>query len=257
MPAADLRRSSSHVRAGRVLVLVVAALAVAGCTIVTPGREDPSPERRTGSPARTASAPEASAASNEAGRELQRRPEILEDLKGAVSTVKQYWAAEFQQSGRTFTPVRRVYAYVPGDGTSCGGEPNVPGNAAYCRPNDDIGFDVRWTSQAYDALGDAFVYYLIGHEYAHAVQQRLGVAFSHTIEYELQADCYAGAYLGDQTRAGALTLEDGDIDELRNGLRAVADPEGTPWFDPQAHGTADQRIDYFARGFDESLSACP
>jgi uncharacterized protein len=251
MPAAVPRRGLR--RAFAACAVTVVAIVVAGCTVVAPARPSSSAPARS----RTVNAAEASAGSSEAGAELQRRPEILEDLKGAVTTVKSYWSAQFAQSGQTFRPVRRVYAYVPGDGTSCGGEPNVPNNAAYCRPDDTIGFDVRFTAQAYDQLGDAFVYYLIGHEYGHAIQARLGVAFAHTIGYELQADCFAGAYLGDQTRSGALTLEDGDIDELRNGLRAVGDPEGTPWFDPRAHGTAEQRIDYFARGFDGSLDDCP
>lgn len=241
-----------HLIAPAVVLLLAGTLA--GCSL--PGS---SPDGSSAPSATSAAAaPEATrAGSTAAGEELKRRPEIVRDLQGAVATVKAYWAAQFAASGRTFQPVRTVYAYVPGDGTTCAGEANVPGNAAYCRPDDQIAFDVQWTAQAYDALGDAFVYYLIGHEYAHAIQNRLGTSLDLTIEYELQADCYAGAYLGDQIRSGTLTLEDGDIGELRAGLRAVADPQGTPWFDPRAHGTAEQRISYFGRGFDRSLSACP
>ena len=241
-------------RAAPALVLLLTACA-------TPPVATPSaPAASSASSAPAAAGGDASAAARSttaAGAVLASRPEIVVDLRGAVDSVKKYWSARFAAQGRTFEPVRRVYAYVPGDGTSCAGEPNTPNNAAYCRPDDDIGFDVRWTAQVYDGLGDAFVYYLVGHEYAHAIQARLGTQLAHTIEYELQADCYAGAYLGDQIRAGVLTLENGDIEELRAGLRAVADPAGTPWFDPSAHGTAEQRISYFGRGFDRSLSACP
>lgn len=235
-----------------VLVISLLCLALAGC-----GSRTPSPPETTPSvtPA-PGTSPGSSPDLGSAGTSVENA-EIVEDLKGAIASAEQYWAAQFAADGGTFRPVRRVYAYTPGDGSTCGGHPNLPRNASYCRPNDDIAFDVGWTAQAYRSLGDAFVYYLLGHEYAHAIQARLGTALDYTIEYELQADCYAGAYLGDQIRAGVLTIEDGDIEELKAGLRAVADPEGTPWFDPRAHGTAEQRIRFFGRGFDDSVDACP
>lgn len=252
VPSAGRGRS----RSWPVLLLLLCA-ALAGCA----GQTGTSTSSTSSGPSAGTSAGRASGLdprqTTAAGAVLASRPDIAADLKGAVSTVKQFWSDEFARSGRRFQPVRTVYAYVPGDGSTCGGTPNVPNNASYCRPDDDIGFDVRWTAKVYDGLGDAFVYYLVGHEYAHAIQQRLGTSFDHTIEYELQADCYAGAYLAGEIRSRALTLEDGDIAELKAGLRAVADPENTPWFDPQAHGTAEERITYFGRGFDGSLRSCP
>ena len=238
MPAIVLGRPRRGVRAA-VAVLAVTCLTLAGCAndgdVPTGARE----------------------ASAGVGEASSPRSEITVDITGAVEAVEHYWTAEFAAIGGSFRPVRRVYAYTPNDGTTCGGEPNVPRNAVYCRPSDEIALDIQWAARAYRALGDAFVYYLIGHEYAHAVQRRLGTSLDFTIEYELQADCYAGASIGDQVRAGVLQLEDGDIEELRTGLRAVADPEGTPWFDPRAHGTAEQRIRFFGVGFDDSLEACP
>lgn len=241
--------------AGRALaVLGLIGVVTAGCTDpdnVLPDSPAPSTDVAAGQP---------SAPSPRDGRTTATEshvPEILQDLNDAVDAAEQYWAATFAAEGATFRPVRRVYAYVPGDGTTCGGRPNAPRNASYCRVDDTIAFDVRWTARAFEALGDAFVYYLIAHEYAHAVQARLANRFEYTIQLELQADCYAGANLGDQIRAGALQIEEGDIDELRRGLRAVGDPEGTPWFDQRAHGTPEQRIEYFGRGFDDSLDACP
>lgn len=243
---------SRHHLAGA--LLVAGFLALAACTAPGAPSSEGTPERpRSGEPAASRSPTR----DTEGTGQPVPRSEILEDLRGAVASSESYWAAQFAAEGLAFERVRRVYPYVPGDGTSCGGRPNVPRNAAYCRPNDDIAFDIQWTARAYRVLGDAFVYYLIGHEYAHAIQARLGTTLDYTIEYELQADCYAGASIGDQMRAGVLVLEDGDIAELKAGLRAVADPEGTPWFDPRAHGTAEQRIRYFGTGFDDSLDACP
>jgi predicted metalloprotease len=186
-----------------------------------------------------------------------RDGEINEDVQSAVRSVEQYWTARFAAERRRFRPVQRVYGYSVGDGSTCGGQPNTPRNAAYCFADDTIALDRQWLADSYDTLGDAFAYYLIGHEYAHAVQRRRGIAFDVTIQYELQADCFAGAFIGDQMRTGALVLEDGDLEELNAGLRSVGDPEGTPWFDPRAHGSAAQRVAAFQRGFESSLEGCP
>ena len=97
---------------------------------------------------------------------------------------------------------------------------------------------------------------VLGHEYAHGIQVRLGIQYSYTIQQELQADCMAGAYIGDSVKAGTLRLDRGDIDELRQGLLAVGDDPSQPWFAPDAHGTARQRTDAFFDGYEGSLAPC-
>ena len=119
-----------------------------------------------------------------------------------------------------------------------------------------IAYDVRWSVGAFRQIGDAFVFYLLGHEYAHAVQVRLGIRYSFTIQQELQADCMAGAYLGDSVREKELTLAEGDLEEFREGLLAVGDDPDQPWFAEGSHGTAEQRTEAFFRGYEQSLDAC-
>ena len=90
-----------------------------------------------------------------------------------------------------------------------------------------------------ERIGDAFIYYLLGHEYGHGIQVRLGIQYQYTIEQELQADCFAGAYIGDMIRAGALKLEPGDLEEFRDGLLAVGDDPSVPVHAGRArHGRA-------------------
>jgi predicted metalloprotease len=126
----------------------------------------------------------------------------------------------------------------------------------YCPPRDFIAYDINFAVTAFERIGDAFVYYLLGHEYAHGIQVRLGIEYRYTIDQELQADCLAGAYLGDSIKQGWLTLEPNDLDEFANGLLAVGDDPSVPWFAPGAHGTARQRTDAFFAGYERSLSAC-
>ena len=182
--------------------------------------------------------------------------EFKEDFADAVTIAEQYWTAQFKASGQRFEPVRRVVPYTRAGEVSCGGQPMPRNNAVYCSAGDFIAYDVNWSVSAFRQVGDAFLFYLLGHEYAHGVQVRLGIRYNFTIEQELQADCMAGAYIGDNVRSGVLKLDKGDLDEFREGLLAVGDDPNQPWFAEGSHGTAEQRTDSFFRGYEKSLDAC-
>jgi predicted metalloprotease len=220
------------------VVALLLALFVGTACLVGPGQEEPA----TPTTEPTGATPEAD--------EFQR------DVQAAAEVAREYWQAQFSASGERFQPIRRIIPYQRDGEVTCGGQPLTRNNAAYCVPEDFLAYDVNWAARAFTVLGDAFVYYLLGHEYAHGVQVRLGIEFQFSIEQELQADCFAGAYLGDSVRAGRLLLEDGDLDELRAGLAAVADDPDQPWFAENAHGTAEQRTDAFFAGYERSLAAC-
>lgn len=178
--------------------------------------------------------------------------EFERDIGGAVEVAEEYWGQRVQG----FEPVRRIVPYQQDGEVACGGQPLTRNNAAYCSAGDFIAYDVNWAVGAFRQVGDAFIFYLLGHEYAHAVQVRLGIQYRFTIQQELQADCMAGAYIGDSVKSGSLRLDQGDIDEFRRGLLAVGDDPSQPWFAPGAHGTAEQRTDAFFEGYEGSLSAC-
>ena len=182
--------------------------------------------------------------------------EFQSDVKGAINSASDYWQAQFQASGRSFTPISQVIPYEGAGDVTCAGEPVPANNALYCADGDFIAYDADWAVAAFQQIGDAFLYYFLGHEYAHGIQVRLGESFRFSVQQELQADCMAGAYIGDSVRAKALSLQDGDLDELRNGLAAVGDDPDQPWFAPGSHGSAAQRVRSFFDGYDNSLSAC-
>ena len=60
---------------------------------------------------------------------------------------------------------------------SCGGQALPRNNAVYCSQGDFIAYDVNWSVAAFRQVGDAFVFYLLGHEYAHGIQVRLGINY--------------------------------------------------------------------------------
>jgi predicted metalloprotease len=229
--------------------LLLAALVSAGC--VVGGVSEPESQGPAGSEPAASAEPGTTRAEG-----TTSVAEFKQDVAAAQDVAEAYWAAQFKASGQRFQPVRRITAYQREGEVSCGGQPLPRNNAVYCSQGDFIAYDVNWSVSAFRQVGDAFVFYLLGHEYAHGIQVRLGIRYNFTIQQELQADCMAGAYLGDSVRSQALTLDKGDLDEFREGLAAVGDDPGQPWFAEGSHGTAEQRTDSFFRGYEKSLSAC-
>jgi uncharacterized protein len=230
---------------GRLVALVIALVLAAACAIGGDGdggSDGPGTASPSGRDQRRAEQPST--------EEFQR------DLEGAVQVAEQYWRDRFAALGRQFVPVRRIVPYTREGEVACGGQPVPKNNAVYCSAGDFIAYDVNFATLAFSRVGDAFLFYLLSHEYAHAIQTRLGIQYTLTIEQELQADCMAGALLGDSIRAGTLKLEEGDIAEFREGLLAVGDDPSIPWFAPGAHGTAQQRTNAFFSGYEQSLAPC-
>jgi predicted metalloprotease len=233
----------------RVLAALAAViLGTAGCFVGA----DPEADEPGGAGEPGASAPPA----GERRAEQPTTEEFEADIRSAADSAQRYWAGRFEKSGVRFTPIRQIGAYREEGEVNCGGEPIPRNNAVYCPAGDFIAYDVEWAVTAFARVGDAFLYYLLGHEYAHGIQVRLGIQYSYTIQQELQADCMAGAYIGDSAESGLLIVEDGDIDELRDGLLAVGDDPSVPWFKPGAHGTAEERTASFFDGYERSLAAC-
>lgn len=233
------------VRRSLVLAPVVAALVALGCV---------SAPRAAAPASRATSAASPAVSADDDGTDTPA--EFQQDIEAAKDIAEAYWQARFQSSGLRFQPVGRLIAYEREGEVSCGSEPLGLNNAAYCSAGDFIAYDVNWAFGQFQQIGDAFIFYLLGHEYAHGVQLRLGISKQFTIQQELQADCMAGAYIGDSVRDERLRLQDGDLDELRDGLESVGDAPGQPWFAEGSHGSAEQRTQSFAKGFDDSLAPC-
>jgi len=232
-----------------VVAPVVAALIALGC-VSGPG-DEAGPGGEGDRPAPTATTP--------AGQDLEGTDtpqEFMEDVGDAERVAEAYWGAQFKKSGLEFEPVSQLIAYEREGEVDCGGQALGLNNAAYCSAGDFIAYDVNWAFEAFRQVGDAFIFYLLGHEYAHAIQARLGIQKEFSIDQELQADCMAGAYIGDTERQGALKLDDGDLKELADGLEAVGDDPGQPWFAEGAHGTAKQRTSAFEEGYEGSVEPC-
>ena len=190
-----------------------------------------------------------------------------EAIEVYFADVERFWDREGDKLGiAPFVPVRDRIPYdpsEPGAVPTCGGELGpvaiYVGNAFYCNPDDYIAWDdVGLFPDLYEQYGDFTVGLVIAHEYAHAVQARADFD-GPTIFVELQADCLAGAWAASVAAGNArgVPFDPTDLDNAIGGFLTFADPLGTPAGDPSAHGTAFDRLNAFAEGFEFGVEACP
>ena len=203
------------------------------------------------------------------------QPETMEEFLTAVTQdVDRYWTAQFESAG---LPEPRVtYAWIPEGMTTqsvCGIDGLGDQAAAYCPGDDTIYISQKFAEDIYTGAldralpgsangyggtsGDFAVAYIVAHEYAHQVQAELGLYDRYgqqlpTMNFELQADCYAGAW--GKSTADAGRLEEGDVQEALDAALAVGDFDPA---NPGHHGTPEQREAAWSDGFESgSPDAC-
>jgi predicted metalloprotease len=138
----------------------------------------------------------------------------------------------------------------------------------------DLGFFTELRSR-FGAPGDFAQAYVLTHELGHHVQTLIGVESQVrqmqqarpdqrnqlSVRMELQADCFAGVWghhAARQGRAaqGKVELEPGDLEEGLNAAASIGDDRlqrmagGRVAPDRFTHGTSEQRVAWFRRGFD-------
>jgi uncharacterized protein len=178
------------------------------------------------------------------------------------------WSDLFSRSGRQYNPAGLVL-FSSSTMSGCG-----PASAAtgpfYCPADQKVYIDLsfyRELQNRFDAPGDFAQAYVIAHEIGHHVQTLLGTnaqvqSFSRdnpeqanelSVRLELQADCFAGVWASAAANAGI--LEAGDLEEGLQAAGAVGDDriqaETQGRIDPESwtHGSAEQRVEWFRRGF--------
>jgi predicted metalloprotease len=191
-------------------------------------------------------------------------------LCGAVDDVSEYWIAEFPERwGQSYRDTDTA-VFSGGTGTSCGQASSQMG-PFYCPADETVYFDLDFLAQLQqqlDAPGDLAAQYIVAHEYGHHVQNVLGVssevsrlqqqdpgqANRYSVALELQADCLAGTWARNADERGL--LEQGEISEALNAAAAGGDDriqeQAGMTVDPDSftHGTSEQRVQWFRRGYD-------
>jgi predicted metalloprotease len=174
-----------------------------------------------------------------------------------IKVVHAYWDAKFTQGFNFYYTVVKRGKVV---NSPCGlmGDNDLYANtspAAYCLSNDAVYVSSSWLYNHTSNNGTSpyGVAEVIAHEVGHAVQAELGLLSrgGRVDQVELQADCLAGVWVGDRYRrrlAGDKEKRDAQIQVQSSGDYEYGDPDH--------HGTADQRVGAWSRGFNGGPGAC-
>jgi predicted metalloprotease len=184
-------------------------------------------------------------------------------LDDVLASVDRYWTRTLAAAGR---PEPRVFFkwVEPGQifRTGCGVA--ADDSAAFFCPSDDTIYIAvvlasrLWRGIANDfpgeragyghAVGDFGLAYVVAHEYAHNIQQELGLYTQSPrlgVEpFELQADCMAGLWGNSVYREGK--LKPGDVEEAMSTATASGDFD---YGNAQHHGTPEERRAAWLDGF--------
>lgn len=169
-----------------------------------------------------------------------------------------FWRQSFKDMGwqQQYTTPKGLIPYGEPMQSACGVV--TMNNAFYCSADQKIYFDANLMRGLYQDPGDYAAVTVLAHEWGHAAQHDLGIIGGDkqyfTIQTELQADCFAGAFAKHILELGY--LEEGDLDEGGEGLLRFGDPRNGKWFDAQAHGKPFQRGAYFNKGWEGGLPQC-
>lgn len=205
-------------------------------------------------------------------------------FSATVQSLDAFWEATLPQAGVQFvTP--KAGDFEGSVSTGCG-QASASTGPFYCPPDQGIYLDVSFfelLQQQFGAQGGPLAeMYIYAHEYGHHIQNLTGVfdsadrsgggAESDSVRVELQADCYAGMWVGDAAtredpdRPGTTFLQPPTAEELAQALDAAAavgddhiQEQSGGGVDPDTwtHGSSEQRQKWFTIGYEQgSLAAC-
>jgi hypothetical protein len=194
-----------------------------------------------------------------------------EFVKTLLADNEDIWTKIFEENNLEFEAPKLVL-FSGQVQTACGGASSASG-PFYCPGDRVIYMDMTFFEELRTKFGaeggDFAVAYVLAHEFGHHIQTILGTsdkmrqlqegksdaeANKLSVALELQADFYAGLWTHYNEKQNAV-LEQGDIEEALSAANAVGDDaiqkkmQGQVVPDSFTHGTSEQRMYWFNRGF--------
>lgn len=201
--------------------------------------------------------------------ELTPQEKAVGDFVSTVlASTEDTWKQLFQQKGMAYREPKMIL-FKDVVQSACGGASGSTG-PFYCPGDETLYMDMSFFNTLKERFGaeggDFAIAYVIAHEVGHHVQHQLGVlektqnirrqmreAQGNQVQVatELQADFFAGVWAHYEQKY----LEPGDVEEAINAAAAVGDDniqnstQGYTRPETYTHGTSEQRMNWFSRGF--------
>jgi len=205
----------------------------------------------------------------------EERAEFVRHVLGSTEDV---WRQQFSALGRDYEDPHLVM--FSGAVQSACGYAQAAMGPFYCPADHKVYLDLSFFDelhQRFGAPGDFAQAYVIAHEVGHHVQNLTGISAqvqaagrgaskaqinALSVRQELQADCFAGvwAHHADSSRQ---ILDPGDLEEALGAATAIGDDrlqkqaQGYAVPDSFTHGSSEQRVRWFRRGFESGdIGSC-
>lgn len=194
-----------------------------------------------------------------------------------LAETEDVWNGIFQAEGADYQEPTLVL-FERGVQSACGFASSASG-PFYCPGDRQVYIDLNFFDELatrFGASGDFAQAYVVAHEVGHHVQNLIGVLprfnaarqsmsqeeqNAMSVRVELQADCFAGIWAHFTDQRGL--IEQGDIEEALNAANQIGDDtiqqrtQGYVVPESFSHGTSEQRMTWFSRGFDSGrLDQC-
>lgn len=207
----------------------------------------------------------------------QQSPELQAKEEQAASFVKVVLAETEDVWNKIFTEMNQQYRepkmvlFTGLVESACGNASSASG-PFYCPADEKVYIDLSFYDELQHKLnapGDFAMAYVVAHEVGHHIQNILGISEKVqrmrgrvseaeynklSVKLELQADFLAGVW-AHHTQKLQNIIEPGDIEEALNAANAIGDDrlqkqaQGYVVPDAFTHGTSEQRMYWFKKGF--------
>jgi predicted metalloprotease len=180
----------------------------------------------------------------------------------AIADLQQWWSEQMPKTydGEHYEPVKGgFYAAMPSSGElpPCAQDAqSISGTAFYCPSRDVVAWDAEGLLPSLkEKFGDFIIPVVLAHEWGHAIQARTNF-YANTVTKEIQADCFAGAWVKHAQQDKVFEVSSSDLDAAAAGLLDLRDAPGGSANDPGAHGSGFDRVGSFQNGYDNGAQAC-
>lgn len=216
------------------------------------------------------------------GEEANDPANVTCRMEGGADSMSAFWTATMQANSIQYTDPS-VQLFDRQVQTGCGAATSAVG-PFYCPPDQRIYLDETFFAQMRDQFGaqggNLAEMYVLAHEWGHHIQNATGQLGrvqqgdtgpqSSAVRSELQADCYAGAWIaaapqtadddGSAPVIEAVTEE--QVQQALDAARTIGDDRlqqmGGGGVNPDGwtHGSSEQRQTWLSNGFNGGVGAC-